>query len=54
MGTKAPDRDALPLCPRHHNEQHPDSVSIHRNPLEFRDRYGTEEEIRDQVLALLE
>lgn len=52
-GTKAPDRDAIPLCRRHHNEQHPDSLSIHRNPTDFRLAYGTEEEIRDQVSALL-
>lgn len=49
-GVKAPDRDAIPLCPRlHHNVQTPDAYSIHRNPIEFRQRYGTEAEIRDQV-----
>jgi len=53
-GQRAPDEDAIPLCSRHHNEQHPDSLSIHRNPIEFRDRYGTEAEIRDQVSALLD
>lgn len=53
MGMKSDDRDAIPVCPRHHNEQHPDSVSIHRNPHEFRARYGTEAEIRDQVNALI-
>lgn len=53
VGQKAPDRDAIPLCSRHHNEQHPDSFSIHRNPEEFRARYGTEDQIRDQVAALL-
>lgn len=53
-GQKADDRDAIPLCRRHHNEQHPDSVSIHRNPKEFRRIYGTEAEIRDCVLAWIE
>ena len=50
---RAPDRDAIPLCRRHHNEQHPDSLSIHRNPIEFRDRYGTEAEIRDKVAKMM-
>ena len=45
MGTKADDAWAIPLCSRHHNEQHPDSLSIHRNPIEFRLTYGTEDEI---------
>lgn len=45
MGLKADDRDAIPLCSRHHNEQHPDSVSIHRNPIEWRLWYGTEAEV---------
>jgi hypothetical protein len=49
MGTKADDSQAIPLCRKHHNEQHPDSVSIHRNPIQFRQRYGTESEIRDRV-----
>lgn len=42
MGTKADDHEAIALCSRHHNEQHPDSVSIHRNPVQFWSRYGTE------------
>ena len=52
-GTKADDRDAIPLCPRHHKEKHPDSLSIHRNPIEFRKRYGTETEIRDAVAEIM-
>ena len=43
---KAPDSDAIPLCEdRHHNVQIPGYLSIHRNPIEFRTRYGTEDEI---------
>lgn len=53
MGTKADDRDAIPLCPRHHNQQRPDSLSIHRNPIQFRVRYGSEAEIRDQVASIM-
>lgn len=50
MGQKADDRDAIPLCAdRHHNVQVPGFVSIHRNPIQFRERYGTEAEIRDRV-----
>ena len=53
-GQRAPDRDAIPLCPdRHHNVQTRDYLSIHRNPLKFRAKYGTEAEIRDQVLAIM-
>jgi len=48
-GQMAPDRDAIPLCSMHHNERHPDSLSIHANPIQFRARYGTESEIRDKV-----
>ena len=40
MGQKAPDDQAIPLCSRHHNEQHPGSFSIHRNPVEFHRKYG--------------
>lgn len=54
MGTKAPDSEAIPLCSKHHNEQHPHSLSIHRNPLEFKARYGTEAEILARVTAQLE
>ena len=53
-GQKAPDSEAIPLCRRHHNEQHPDSLSIHRNPIEFRARYGTEAEIRDRVAQAMQ
>jgi hypothetical protein len=53
-GQKSDDRDAIPLCSKHHNEQHPDSLSIHRNPIEFRSRYGTEAEIRDAVAKEIE
>ena len=53
-GQKAPDSEAIPLCRRHHNEQHPDSLSIHRNPIEFRARYGTEAEIRDRVAVAMQ
>lgn len=52
-GTKAGDDQAIPLCSRHHNEQHPDSWSIHRNPREFRRDYGTEAELLDRTRALL-
>ena len=54
MGTKASDSEALPLCSRHHNEQHPDSWSIHRNPIEFKQRYGTEAKILEWVKKQLE
>jgi hypothetical protein len=52
-GTKAPDGEAIGLCSRHHNEKHPDSLSLHRDPLEFRARYGTETQILDWVNACL-
>ena len=51
IGQRSDDRDAIPLCRMHHNEDHPDSLSIHRNPNEFRLRYGTEAKIRDAVLS---
>ena len=38
---KAPDDQAIPLCRKHHNEQHPGSFSIHRNPIEFHLKYGS-------------
>lgn len=54
MGQRAPDRDAIPLCSdRHHNVQTRDYLSIHRNPIEFRERYGTEAEIRDKVAEMM-
>lgn len=53
MAVKAPDSEAIPLCSRHHNEQHPDSLSVHRNPIEWRARYGTEEEVLAHVLLAL-
>jgi hypothetical protein len=51
MGRKASDFDTIPLCARHHNEQHPDSYSIHRNPIEFEREYGSE---REQLAMTLE
>lgn len=53
MGQRADDSDAIPLCRMHHNEQHPNSLSIHRNPIEFRARYGAEVEIRDKIKKIM-
>lgn len=53
MGRKASDLETIPLCPRHHNEQHPDSFSIHRNPIEFTRVYGTERELLAKTLEQL-
>lgn len=50
---KAPDAMALPLCSRHHNEQHPDSLSIHRNPIDFRAAYGDEVHLLARTLEAL-
>ena len=52
-GTKAGDDQAIPLCGRHHNEQHPDSFSIHRNPVEFHAKYGNPAALQAVTLAML-
>lgn len=50
-GQKAPDRDVIPLCGAgHHRGDASGYISIHKNPIEFRQRYGTEAEIRDAII----
>jgi Recombination enhancement, RecA-dependent nuclease len=52
MGQKSDWRDAIPLCPNHH--QHGGyGVALHAGIKEFEKRYGTETELRDQVKELL-
>lgn len=52
-GQRSSDRDAIPICAGHHRGIAPGYISIHKNPIEFRARYGTEAEIRDRVLAII-
>lgn len=52
---RAPDREAIPVCPGlHHNVQVPGFISIHYQPLAWRERYGTEAEVCARVLKALE
>lgn len=54
-GQKAPDREAIPLCPeRHHNVNVPGFISIHYHPIEWRARYGAEAEVCAQVNKAME
>ena len=53
MGQKAPDRDVLPLCHRHHRgTDHPRTPSIHLDRLRFIMEYGTESELLARVRAM--
>ena len=54
MGQRADDRDAIPLCKRHHVEKHPDSLSIHMNPREWRAWYGSEADVCKLVNEAIE
>ena len=46
----------LPLCPGHHNqdERQYGKYAIHLHPKDFRENYGTEEELLAQVAGMLE
>lgn len=52
MGLKAPDEDAIPLCPLHHTDGGY-GVAIHAGQAEFESRFGTEAELLEQVRAEL-
>ena len=46
MGQKADDERAIPLCRLHHR-------LIHSDPIWFREKYGTEEEINHNVRLVI-
>lgn len=54
-GQRASHYEAIGLCPAHHRgTHHPAVVSIHLAKRDFINQYGTERELLEKVLALLE
>jgi len=53
MGQRNDFKHAIPLCPRHH-QNGGYGVALHAGQRTFEKKYGTEEELLQQTLALLE
>lgn len=51
MGKKADDKFSIPLCPAHHQHGRP---SVHGNPKEFADTFGTQEELLEMTNKMIE
>lgn len=49
MGQRAPDDQTIPLCPTHHRLGQPPFFGVHSHPKQFRERYGTETELLEEV-----
>ncbi len=54
VGMKAKDEHTIPLCPSHHDGVDKLYPSVHRNPLLFKDKYGSQEELLNRTNELLD
>ena len=50
---RAPDSEALPLCPTHHQYSGYGEIAYHDGPQAWESRYGTEIELLEQVNRIL-
>ena len=52
MGMRNDNDHVLPLCPQHHLAGYPDG--FHHRPKTWQQRFGTEEELLEQVKEILD
>lgn len=50
MGKKASNYEVIPLCPHHHRTS---NESYHLNPLWFTEKFGTQQELLEEVTRLI-
>lgn len=53
ISQRAPDSEAIPLCPTHHQYSAHGELAYHVSPKQFEARYGTELELLEQVRGML-
>ena len=49
MGKKATNYEVIPLCPHHHRNS---KESYHQSPKEFTEKWGSQEELLDEILQM--